>query len=155
MLTGVLQDHEAEPGAVLTTIRKNLQKSLGYKANVVIINAGTNNANQGWDLPNTSKTMEAILTDIWGADGMEDTCVILSTLLPTTNAKGKKNRLGINDKYRNLVKAYAKKKCIYLADMETKGELADFFGLNKPLWADNPKVHPNVSDPGGNPQTSR
>lgn len=109
-----------------------------------MINAGTNNANGAVDLDKVYDQMESILEDIWDADDMDETCIILSTLLPTTHPKGQKNRLAINDDYRQLVKDYARKKCIYLADMEPEGELEDFLSVDKPLWADEPKVHPNV-----------
>lgn len=89
--------------------------------------------------------MDDILQKIWGYDDMDETCVILSTLLPTTNENGAKNRIPINEDFRGLVADYKDDKCIYLADMEPEGEGKDFFSLDEDIWSDNPKVHPNVS----------
>lgn len=144
-------DHEAVPGAILAStgkpndytpvIREFLQGSLGYRPNIVIINGGTNNANHDIDVDRAGEHMEAILDDIWGAQHMSDTCVILSTLLPTTDPAGARNRISINAQFRNLVKKRADKKCIRLADMEPLGPGRDFLSVNGPFWSD--AVHPN------------
>ena len=131
----LLQDHEAQSGAVLLGIQDNLQKSLKFRPNIVMINGGTNNANLPKDVDKVYDQMRGILEDIWEADGMENTCIILSTLLPTSHPTGKKNRLLINDDYRKIVKEYEDKKCIYLADMEPEGKGADFISIDKPCMA--------------------
>lgn len=121
-----------------------MKNSLGYKANIVIINGGTNNANAPGepDLEYIHDEMEGILTDIWDYPDSADTCIILSTLLPTTNPNGKVNRIPINEEYRKLVREYEDEKCIYLADMEPEGEGKDFLSVDEPIYAD--PVHPNV-----------
>ena len=116
-----------------------------------MINAGTNNANANTN-PNITKIneeMTGILADIWEAPGMADTCIILSTLLPTTHGVGKEGRIPINEEYRRIVGEFENDKCIYLADMEPPGEGADFMGLDLPIWDDDPKIHPNVSTVDG------
>ncbi|KAM5381701.1 hypothetical protein ACJZ2D_002921 [Fusarium nematophilum] len=115
-------DNEAESGAVVDGVRENLQNSLPYKPNLVVINAGTNDGRNN-DLNDevvnkTGERMEALLGDIWAADDMAETCVLLSTLLATDGEKDA-NRKNINQQYRDLaVKLYTSGKCIFVADMD-------------------------------------
>ena len=69
--------------------------SYRYKPNVVLINAGTNDANQGLQNGAGSR-MEALIRDLWAADGMQDTLVILSSVLPRTEQPGATNLISIN-----------------------------------------------------------
>lgn len=137
-------------GDVLAQIRDRLHGALGYNANIVIINGGTNNANakEEPDLQYIHDEMDGILTDIWNHEGTADTCIILSTLLPTTHPNGAEHRIPINDEYRKLVREHEEDKCIYLADMEPEGEGSDFLSTDEDFWDDDPKVHPNVGIPG-------
>ena len=48
----------------MRTIRENLQRSLPYKPNIVIINGGTNNANDDVDVNEAYEQMDGILNDI-------------------------------------------------------------------------------------------
>ncbi len=129
----------------MSDIRHNLQSGLPYKPNIVIINGGTNNANIEIDLDKVYGQTEGILTDIWGYAGMADTCIILSTLIPTEDPEGAINQITVNNHFRNLVNKYNGQKCIYVADMQPTGEGANFFPLDGAYWGDSPKVHPNVS----------
>ena len=88
--------------------------------------------------------MNDILDALWQADGMSETCIFVSTLIPTDNANGAKNQGTINDQYRTLVLTRAKEgKCIFLADMWPQGQ--QWFNLDKDYLAgETPKVHPNV-----------
>lgn len=109
-----------------------------------MINAGTNNANRGESADIAYDEMDDILQAIWNYDeAMKDTCIILSTLLPTTNANGKINRITMNNQYRKLVDDYKGERCIYLADMEPTGEGSDYISVDGPYWSD--PTHPNVS----------
>lgn len=72
-----------------------------------------------------------------------ETCIILSTLIPTTDESGIRNRPGINAQYRALVQRRARDKCIYLADMAPNGQ--EFLTLNDMVSTENPHTHPNVS----------
>lgn len=111
----------------------------------MLINLGTNDGNGNVDLANVGTRMESVLDDMWAADGMADTCVMLSTLLPTTNTNGAANRATINGQYRSLViKKAGEGKCIYMADMQPNGQ--EWFDLAVDFHDDEvPKVHPNVS----------
>ncbi|KAL2202779.1 hypothetical protein CC79DRAFT_1344773 [Sarocladium strictum] len=112
-------DHEATPGALVHEIRDYLKRSLPYKPNLVMINAGTNNANTGKDVDNMYSLMEGLLNDIWNYPNMAETCVVLSTLLPgklSSEVIARKKKLDAT--YRRLVTDYREKKCIYLADID-------------------------------------
>lgn len=138
------QDHEATSGAILTEIRDYLDRSLGYKPNIVMINGGTNNANRGDAVDLAYDQMNDILQAIWGHDeAMKHTCIILSTLLPTTEKLGRINRIPMNNDYRRLVDDHKGERCIYLADMEPTGEGSDYLSVDGPYWSD--PTHPNVS----------
>ncbi|KAL2205673.1 hypothetical protein CC79DRAFT_1311155 [Sarocladium strictum] len=140
------KDHEATSGATLDSARRDLDRSLPYKANIVIINVGTNNANGNRDVARAGEMMGDIVDTIWRSSDMSNTCVILSTLLPTSHREGMINRISINEQYRALVRNRGNAgKCIHLADMEPSGEGSGFLGLNQPIWAagENPVIHPN------------
>lgn len=122
-----------------------MEGCLPYKPNVVIINGGSTNANEDKDIDQSYQQMEDILNDIWGYDDMSDTCIILSTLIPTDYEQGIVNRIAINKAYRKLVQDKKSSKCIYLADMEPSNSSSDFLNIDGPYWFDDPKIHPNVS----------
>ncbi|KAK8062432.1 carbohydrate esterase family 3 protein [Apiospora hydei] len=94
---------EAKSGDVVTQIHAASRNSYDFKPNVVLINAGTNDANQNIDIPNIGVRMESMINDLWAADGMSDTLIVLSTLLPTTEATGASNGPSINSQYEALV----------------------------------------------------
>ncbi|KAM0342058.1 hypothetical protein ACHAPU_009786 [Fusarium lateritium] len=136
-------DHEAVPGDVLTQILARVPNSTGYKPNIVIINGGTNDANTPVDPESAGARMNKILNALWDAEGMSETCIFLSTLIPTNNANGAKYSPIINNQYRTLVLTRAKEgKCIIMADMWPQGQ--QWFNLdNDYLAGEHPNVHPN------------
>ncbi|KAJ3542499.1 hypothetical protein NM208_g4052 [Fusarium decemcellulare] len=147
--TGSMQDwdHEATPGHIIDEARVRLKLSIGYKPNIVIINVGTNDANRDIDANRAGARLNGILDDIWAADGMSETCVMLSTVLDSQDPTGSVVRLNINAQYRQLVKNRdAEGKCIYLADMDppaphpASGWIKTWDDYNQ---AESVKVHPN------------
>lgn len=97
------------------------------------------------DLSGVGSRMNDILNDLWAGEDMGNSCMILSTLIPTTNTAGDANRPGINDQYRALVTQRASEgKCIYLADMDPGGSQWLQFDTDY-LATESPHVHPNVS----------
>lgn len=119
-----------------------LERSLAYKPNVVVINCGTNDANRDIDPGGAGERMREVLRKIWGAPDMDTTCVMLSTVIPTTNSVGRVTRLTINEKYRALVKEYwAAGKCIYIADMDPPGTGNGWISLTADMVSDG--IHPN------------
>ena len=115
---------------------------MGYKPNVVVINCGTNDAQRTIDPGGAGERMRNVLQDIWGGANMEKTCIMLSTVLPTTNVAGSTNRITINRLYRTLVEQYWKAgKCIYLAEMDPEGSGNGWISLNSDMDPDG--IHPN------------
>lgn len=117
--------------------------------NIVLINLGTNDANRDIDANRAGARLNGILDDIWAADGMSKTCVMLSTVLDSQDPTGSVVRLNINAQYRQLVKnRNAEGKCIYLADMDppaphpASGWIKTWDDYNQDEVV---KVHPNVS----------
>jgi lysophospholipase L1-like esterase len=138
-----LQDNEATPGFVLTQIRSAYHNSAGYKPNVVVINGGTNDADYPVDPSTAGERMRDILDDIWNTSGMANTCVMLSTLIPSTDPNGVVNRITINAQYRDLVTELSGSKCIYLADMDPPtGAANGWISTSADMISDG--IHPNV-----------
>jgi lysophospholipase L1-like esterase len=69
-----------------------------YKPNVVLINAGTNDATQNYYVGKTKDRMRGMIDFIFST--VPDVCVVLSTLIPNTLNPG--NVATINDQYRAL-----------------------------------------------------
>ncbi|KAK7942571.1 uncharacterized protein PG986_011684 [Apiospora aurea] len=122
---------EANPGDVISQVHDKSRNSYGYKPNVVLINAGTNDANAnnggGLDLDNAGVRMESLINDLWAAPDMGNTLIVLSTVLPTT-AAGRNSRVVINNQYKALITRLRNNgRPIILADMDylTTGDLVD------------------------------
>lgn len=125
---------EATPGDIITQIHDRSRLSYGYKPNIILINGGTNDANRNIDIADAGGRMESLINDLWAAPDMQDTLVVLSTILPTT-AGGETNRLLINMQYKELVARRREEgKHIVLADM-------DYLITVNDLVSDG--VHPN------------
>ncbi|KAK7991495.1 hypothetical protein PG988_000289 [Apiospora saccharicola] len=122
---------EATPGDVISQVHEKSRNSYGYKPNVVLINAGTNDANAnnggGLDLDRAGARMESLINDLWAAPDMGNTLIVLSTVLPTT-APGRDARVVINNQYKALITRLRNNgRPIILADMDyvTTGDLVD------------------------------
>ena len=130
-------------------VQPYLSYSPSEQPNIVIINAGTNDANENVTPGGAGSRMNDILDDLWKAPGMADTCIMLSTLIPTTHPVGQITRLTINEQYRNLVRQRSGDgKCVYLADMDPNGGAWWNFDTDfSPLSASEKyHIHPNVRD---------
>ncbi|KAH8895341.1 hypothetical protein GQ53DRAFT_855657 [Thozetella sp. PMI_491] len=142
--SGTMKDweHEAVPGDILTDILRRIPHSLAYKPNIAIINGGTNDAIRNVDVGNAGSRMLDVLNAIWGGTDMANTCIMLSTLLPTSDGTGSSTRPSINTQYRNLVTQLSKAgKCIYLADMAPGG--VEWFTWDDFDPGESVHVHPN------------
>ncbi|KXH43411.1 hypothetical protein CSAL01_05203 [Colletotrichum salicis] len=62
-----------------------LQHALGYKANNIIINGGTNDAVRNIDPGGVYGRVNDMLNDVWNSEDMGTACVMLSTLLDTSD----------------------------------------------------------------------
>ncbi|KAL2192426.1 carbohydrate esterase family 3 protein [Corynascus similis CBS 632.67] len=72
-----------------------------YKPNVVLINAGTNDATQDFNVSTTGERMEALIRDLWRVSPRA--VVVLSTLLVNGDPESELNVININAQYRALV----------------------------------------------------
>ncbi|KAK7414551.1 hypothetical protein QQX98_006578 [Neonectria punicea] len=134
-------DNEGTPGALIHELRDHFKKSAGYKANVVVINCGTNDAIQARDLANAGSRMADVLNDIWATSGMENTCVMLSTLVPAGTSSWNTNRILINAQYRAQVSRLSSAgRCVYLADMDPVGTGNGWMSLSSDIGSDG--IHP-------------
>ncbi|KAL1836385.1 hypothetical protein VTJ49DRAFT_5223 [Mycothermus thermophilus] len=73
---------------------------LYWKPNLVLINAGTNDAAQGYQIPSAGWRMESMMRDIWEASPRAT--ILLSTLLVNKNPTTDKHVLEINEQYVRL-----------------------------------------------------
>ncbi|KAL2137525.1 hypothetical protein VTI28DRAFT_9219 [Corynascus sepedonium] len=72
-----------------------------YKPNVVLINAGTNDATQDFNVSTTGERMEALIRDLWRVSPRA--VIVLSTLLVNGDPESELNVININAQYRALV----------------------------------------------------
>ena len=72
--------------------------------NVVLINAGTNDANQDFNVGQTGLRMQELINTIVAE--VPDAVVVLSTLLPTTNDDAQRRVERINEQYRQVHREY-------------------------------------------------
>ncbi|AEO60969.1 carbohydrate esterase family 3 protein [Thermothelomyces thermophilus ATCC 42464] len=88
-----------------------------YKPNVVLVNAGTNDAAQNFQVATAGERMEAMLRDLWAVSPRA--VVVLSTLLVNQDEATERNVVAINKQLRALVARLRdeEKKKIVLAEM--------------------------------------
>jgi len=122
--------HEGWPGFVLADITNKAKASVPkWLPNLVLINAGTNDAIQNRSVATAGQRMQTMVDYVLAT--VPDATVLLSTLIVNANADTEKHVEAINDQYRALVvKMAAAGKHVLLAEMHgadgpTKDELAD------------------------------
>jgi lysophospholipase L1-like esterase len=122
-----MQDVEAKPGNIITAVRAAAVNSLHYKPNVVLINAGTNDCRLSEDIPNAGNRMRSLIMEtLLNAEDMQDTLIVLSTLIPSGRADIERHRNDVNDQYRDLVAILRDEGVsIVLADMDPLPEYND------------------------------
>ncbi|KAL2153553.1 hypothetical protein VTH82DRAFT_4708 [Thermothelomyces myriococcoides] len=106
-----------------------------YKPNVVLINAGTNDAMQNFNVSTAGERMEAMLRDLWSVSPRA--LIVLSTLLVNQDEAAERNVLTINSQYRALIDRlrHKERRRIVLAEMHNS---------NGPTLADLVDgIHPN------------
>ncbi|GKU19782.1 unnamed protein product [Fusarium langsethiae] len=97
------RDFEATSGFTIAQARDAARNSYGYKPNVVVMNLGTNDANQN-KVEGAGDRLEGLLNDLWNADGMSKTYVVVSSVIRRNDATAEKNRKQINEQYQKLIK---------------------------------------------------
>lgn len=139
-----VQECEAHSGDVIDEIKNVAQRSLSYRPNFVLINAGTNNCRLNTDLPSTGERMRSLINSLISANGMGKATIVLPTHIPSNEINTKANRPGINDQYRDLVKSMRGVGVnIFLADMDPT-EPADASGWIS--WPDDFDHNGTVDD---------
>jgi lysophospholipase L1-like esterase len=105
-----------------------------WKPNLVLVNAGTNDAAQNHDVPHAGERMEQMLADVWALSPRAT--VLLSTLLLNTNEDTERNVVEINEQYAKLVEK--------LREEGRRIVLVDMHGPEGPLAEDLPdNTHPS------------
>ncbi|KAI1273788.1 hypothetical protein F5Y07DRAFT_402064 [Xylaria sp. FL0933] len=109
-------DVEGWPSFIIDSITEKARDAVPkYKPNLILINAGTNDATGNIDIENAGERMRTLVQTCF--DLSPGVVVVLSTLLPNTHAPD--NVLEINRLYRDLViELQAAGKKIELADMD-------------------------------------
>ncbi|ETS78505.1 hypothetical protein PFICI_10567 [Pestalotiopsis fici W106-1] len=93
---------EATPGDIVDQVHERSKLSYGFKPNVVLINAGTNDCTRSIDIQSIGERMSSLINDIWAADGMENTLILLSQVLKNADGTCTQNRVTINAQYNSL-----------------------------------------------------
>lgn len=120
---GSMRDGDVEgwPGARIEQVHARAADANAsvplWRPNVVLVNAGTNDAAQGRDVAAAGRRMEAMLRDLW--DMSPRAVVVLSTLLVNKNAAIERNVLSINAQFREVAARLRERegKRIVLVDM--------------------------------------
>ncbi|KAK4125761.1 carbohydrate esterase family 3 protein [Parathielavia appendiculata] len=94
-------DVEGWPGLRVEQVRKKARASVPqWKPNVVLVNAGTNDALQGWNVSSAGERMEEMVRGVW--EDSPRAVVVLSTLVVNQQASVEQNVEVINRQYRKL-----------------------------------------------------
>ncbi|KAK4198547.1 hypothetical protein QBC40DRAFT_308196 [Triangularia verruculosa] len=126
------RDFEATSGNTIDQVRKAARNSYGYKPNVVLINVGANDANQGL-VDGASSRLEALLNDLWTADGMSKTYVVVSSVIRRSDVEAESNRLQINEQYKTMIRR-----------LQSVGKSIDYIDIDIPLnELGSDGIHPN------------
>ncbi|EGO59267.1 hypothetical protein NEUTE1DRAFT_121106 [Neurospora tetrasperma FGSC 2508] len=134
---GTMQDNDVEgwPGYRIHEVHAKAHTAVpAYKPNVVLINAGTNDAAGNLNISTASDRMGAMIDEVFAASPRA--VVILSTLIINTLPATEKRVLVINDQYKALAQRMRDAgKRVILVDMHdaTKGPIPeDMFDSTHP-----------------------
>lgn len=89
------------PGYTVDQIHDISHLSTLFKPNIVLVNAGVNDCENGIDIPNIGARLASLLDNLF--DDIPGTTVILSTLIPGTDPDVERFRAEANRQYRALV----------------------------------------------------
>ncbi|KAJ5780794.1 hypothetical protein N7457_005954 [Penicillium paradoxum] len=109
-------DHEGHIGMRIDQLAKVAKDIIQQQPNLILINAGTNDALQKYKVETAGKRMDSLLTDFF--DGIPGTTIILSTLI--YNGQEPQLVADISEQYKELAaKRRARNESLVLADMGT------------------------------------
>ncbi|CAG8908879.1 unnamed protein product [Penicillium egyptiacum] len=110
------QDHDGHIGWRIDQIASHAKEIIPQQPNVILINAGTNDAIQKYKVDTAGKRMDSLLTYLF--DNIPNTTIILSTL--TFNGKQPQLSTKISTQYLELAaKRRARNESLVVADMST------------------------------------
>lgn len=121
---GTMENNQNEgwPGYVIEEVEGKGNISIpDTKPNLVLINAGTNDAVQDKDVDNAHVRIDSLLDSIY--DKSSRATVLLSTLLVNGDEKAEANCLKINQQIKDVVSARQDKDRIVLVDFRGDGGL--------------------------------
>ncbi|KAL4872571.1 SGNH hydrolase-type esterase domain-containing protein [Aspergillus spectabilis] len=137
-------DVEAKSGDTILDGTAAAVNSVGYKPNVVLINAGTNDCREDWEIPSTDDRMRALIKSLVDKEDMANSLIVLSTLLPSLDAKTSRNFPIVNEQYRNLVTIMRDEGVnIVLADLNPVEGQPNHGWIRLPTDFDPDGTHPN------------
>lgn len=96
-----MQSVEAVPGYTVDQIHDISHLSTPFKPNIVLINAGVNDCENGIDIPNIGVRLASLLDSLFTE--IPGTTLIVSTLIPGTDPDVERYRAEANRQYRALV----------------------------------------------------
>ncbi|KAI0134472.1 SGNH hydrolase-type esterase domain-containing protein [Xylariales sp. AK1849] len=111
-------DNSGWPGFIIDQVHtKSNEDTPDNEPNLVLVNAGTNDAIQNVDIPNAGTRMNSMLTDIYTQS--PQATIILSTLIVNADDAVQARGVQINDQYKSLAATLQEAgKPIVLADMQ-------------------------------------
>ena len=118
---GTMKDNENEgwPGFVIDEVHDKSNQNVPItKPNLVLINAGTNDALQNRDVANAGARMTSMINDIFKQS--PQATVVLSSLIPNRNPDAQARAVQINSQYDNVVNTLrGQGRQIVFADMQS------------------------------------
>ncbi|KAK1755378.1 hypothetical protein QBC47DRAFT_300196, partial [Echria macrotheca] len=130
-------DVEGTSGHHVSQVHAAALTATKYKPNIVLINAGTNDAREHDDIGEIGERMNALIDDLQRE--IPGVTILLSTILRSTNTEIMKNWLSVNIQYQHIAihRRYALNQKVILVDFEKPG-----FDWNIPLSLLGDGIHP-------------
>ncbi|RTE69040.1 hypothetical protein BHE90_016583 [Fusarium euwallaceae] len=144
------RDFEATSGYTIDEVRAAARNSHGYKPNVVLMNVGTNDANQGL-VNGAGSRLEALLNDIWAADDMSKTFVVVSSVLRRSDTKAESNRKQINEQYQYVPTKLSAHRMTMIRRLQSVGKRVAYIDIDIPLNEMTDGIHPKWQSSSGMP----
>ncbi|OGM47389.1 hypothetical protein ABOM_002570 [Aspergillus bombycis] len=124
--SGTMRDNDNEgwSGWVIDQVAQEAEKTIPKAPNLILINAGTNDAVRDLDVDTAGERMNVLLTRLY--EGIPGTTIILSTLLSNGDPDAQANVVKINAQYRNIAAARREN-----GDKIVLAEMSDFITVSE------------------------
>ncbi|KAI3398912.1 hypothetical protein diail_8235 [Diaporthe ilicicola] len=130
---------EAVPGYTVDQIHDISHLSTPFSPNIILVNAGVNDCENGIDIPNIGTRLGSLLDNLMS--DVPGTTVIVSTLIPGTDPDVERYRAEVNRQYRSLVSdRRARGQKVVLAEMDG---VAGYFDTRVGTGDYFDETHPN------------